>query len=444
MGFERAFALGLALRLLLVLLTGAGVAALAVAGGYRAALLVAAALAAAAVAGLWRYLTRTNVEVARFVEAIRFVDLAQVFTPRRRGGGFDELGAALDAAIRRLREERATAAAESRFNAALVEAAPVALLAVAGDGRIDLANSAARRLFGAPGVRADDFARFGSDLAGLLAAPSPPARTRISLVLDDAPRPAIAQAARLLRLDGEARVIAVQPIERELGDVELRTQAELVRVLTHEIMNSITPVTSLARSAVEELRRLAEGGAPGVADALAATETVARRAEGILHFVETYRQISRAPPIRRRSFAVRPWAQELVRLAAADAQGVTFELGVDPEALTLDADPDLMAQVILNLLRNAAEAACGHAARPAVGLSAGRSPGGGAIRLEVADNGPGVPAAQQRDIFLPFFTTKPSGTGVGLSLARQIVLAHEGTIQVTASPAGGALFRIQI
>lgn len=444
MGFESAYAIGLAWRLLLVLLAGSGVAALALAGGYRAALLVAVGLAAATLIGLWRYLTRTNVEVARFVDAVKFGDLAQVFTPRRRGGGFDELGAALDGAIRRLREERAAAAAESRFNAALVEAAPVALLAVGSDGRIDLANQAARQLFGAPGVRAADFARFGPDLAALLAAPDPPPRTRIGLVVDDAPRPAIAQVARLLRLGGEARVVAVQPIERELGDVELRTQAELIRVLTHEIMNSITPVTSLARTAVEELRQLAAKGVEGVGDALAATETVARRAEGILHFVETYRQISRAPAIRRRSFAVRPWAQELVRLAAADARGVTFDLSVDPETLTLDADPDLMAQVFLNLLRNAAEAACEHAARPAVSLAAARSPGGGAVRLEVADNGPGVPETREREIFLPFYTTKPNGTGVGLSLARQIVLAHEGTIQVTASASGGALFRIQL
>lgn len=444
MGFERTFALGLAWRLLLVLLAAACVAALALEGGYRAALLVAAALAAAAVAALWRYLSRTNVEVARFVEAIRFGDLAQVFTPRRRGGGFDELGAALDSAIRRLREERAAAAAESRFHAALVEASPVALLTVAADGRVDLANRAARHLFGAPGVRAADYARFGPELAELLAGSKAPPRRRIALVLDEAPRPAIVQTARLLNAGGGARVLAVQPIERELGDVELRTQIDLIRVLTHEIMNSITPVTSLARSAVENLRRLAAGGAEGLDDALVATETVARRAEGILHFVETYRQISRAPPIRPRSFAVRPWADELVRLAAADAAGTAFSAAVDPAQLALDADPDLLAQVVLNLLRNGAEAAAGHAAAPAVSLAVQRSPSGGAVRIEVADNGPGVPEAHRSDIFLPFFTTKASGTGVGLSLARQIVLAHEGTIQVDDAPGGGARFRIQL
>jgi C4-dicarboxylate-specific signal transduction histidine kinase len=99
--------------------------------------------------------------------------------------------------------------------------------------------------------------------------------------------------------------------------------------------------------------------------------------------------------------------------------------------------------VLLNLVKNGAEAAAGHAAEPEVSLSFSRSQGG-RVRIEVADNGPGVPEALQGDVFLPFFTTKAKGTGVGLSLARQIVLAHRGAISLDHGPAGGALFQIVI
>ena len=109
----------------------------------------------------------------------------------------------------------------------------------------------------------------------------------------------------------------------------------------------------------------------------------------------------------------------------------------------LDADPDLMSQVLINLLRNAAEAARGHGEQPQVSLSFRRTRAG-RTQSEVEDNGPGVPEALRQDVFLPFFTTKAKGTGVGLSLARQVVLAHRGAISVADGKQGGALFRILI
>jgi signal transduction histidine kinase len=113
------------------------------------------------------------------------------------------------------------------------------------------------------------------------------------------------------------------------------------------------------------------------------------------------------------------------------------------ELLTLDADPDLLCQVLINLLRNAADAARAHSRMPRVALAFSAMPSG-RVQIEVSDNGGGVPEALRQDIFLPFFTTKSKGTGVGLSLARQVVLAHRGSITVDESPEGGALFRILI
>ncbi len=123
-------------------------------------------------------------------------------------------------------------------------------------------------------------------------------------------------------------------------------------------------------------------------------------------------------------------------------EGIAFTLAVDGLP-ALDADPDLMSQVLINLIRNAGQAAKGHSGAPQVWLSFGRTRSGRA-RIEIADNGPGVPAELRQDIFLPFFTTRQEGTGVGLSLARQVVLAHRGAIDVGDREGGGALFRIVI
>ena len=180
-------------------------------------------------------------------------------------------------------------------------------------------------------------------------------------------------------------------------------------------------------------------------DARAAVETLARRADGVMHFVESYRQISRAPQVRARPIDVAAWGVELEALfrASDGAAGVAFSLDMGDDLPKLEADPDLMSQVLINLLRNAAEAARSHGDKPAVSLTFLRTRAG-RTQIEVEDNGAGVPEALRQDIFLPFFTTKAKGTGVGLSLARQVVLAHRGSINVAEGRNGGALFRIVI
>jgi signal transduction histidine kinase len=192
------------------------------------------------------------------------------------------------------------------------------------------------------------------------------------------------------------------------------------------------------------MRGIDHGESGDLADARMAVETLSRRADGVMHFVESYRQISRAPEVRRRPIDVEAWGKELESLfrASERTQGIEFTLSVDGLP-TLDADPDLMSQVLINLIRNCAQAARAHSDAHHVWLSYSRTRSGRA-QIEVADNGAGVPEKHRQDIFLPFFTTKKEGTGVGLSLARQVVLAHRGAISVGEREGGGALFRIVI
>lgn len=445
MPFRGRFVVGLVWRLALVLLAAFAFAATLARPDLGATRLVAGLLVVGAVALLWQHVRRTNVELARFIDAVRFGDFSQGFAHRAQGSGFSELGGVLDGALKRLRDEKHALIDANRFYEAVLDDAPTALLTV-DEGKVELANKAARRLLVRHrGVRVEDFREYGEAFAQALEGGAVNRPRLVPLLSDGVPQTMLVSAAVVHRLGGLVRVVAVQPIQGELNAIEIAAQSDLIRVLTHEIMNSMTPVTSLAHSATDLMRRVDAGDNAEIADARQAVETLARRADGVMHFVESYRQISRAPDVRRRPIDVAAWASELAALfrASDSAEGVALDVSVEEMLPALDADPDLMSQVLINLMRNAADAAREHGPAPRVVLAFARTRSG-RMQIEVSDNGPGVPEGLKQDIFLPFFTTKKKGTGVGLSLARQVVLAHRGAISIGDAEGGGALFRILI
>ena len=439
----RRFEIGLVLRIGVLLLAGAALARAITRPGLYATTLLAGLVTGAALAELWLFLRRTNLAVARFVEALDHGDFTQGFTAMGAGGGFDALGASLDAAVVRLRRERAAGQDESRYLGALVDDVPSPLLSIDGDGRVTLINKAARRLLVGAGARLGDLAAFGPGFVADIAALQPGGRRSTRLLVAGVPTAALLSMAEVRQTGGApVRIVSVQPIQQELDRAELAAQTDLVRVLTHEIMNSMTPVTSLSATAAALIAAADKGGDPAISDARAAIETVARRSEGVMHFVRTYRQLTRPPELRRRRVEVAGLFAELKRLFQSDWPAIDLRVAIDSPGLAIDADPDLLAQLLINLLRNAAEAATtGNAPRVALAAAALK---GGRIAIDVTDNGPGIPDDMRQDIFLPFFSTKAEGTGVGLSLARQIALAHDGALACEPVPGGGTCFRLTL
>jgi two-component system nitrogen regulation sensor histidine kinase NtrY len=442
MDFRRKFEFGLAWRTILLIGAILLVAKAAATPGVRAGLVVAALIGIAAMASLWNFIRRTNFLVSRFIESVRFEDYSQRFSDPS-GGGFDVLGETLDQALKTLQARHTRETAESRYLAAIVDDAPSALLTVHQDGRVEVLNKAARQLFARhPMHRIENLEGLGPELS---AAVNLPAGTRkiTRLILEGVPQKAIFASAQVARLDQPVTVLSILPVQSELGALEVAAQADLVRVLTHEIMNSLTPVTSLARTGAELVATAAKRDT-ALADAKTATETVARRAEGILRFVESYREFAQAPDIHRRQFKAEAWAEEIMRLALANAaeRNVDARLEVEPKTMSLNADPELLAQALLNLLRNSLRETA-ELDQAIVVLGLAREPNGH-FRVEVRDNGPGIPEDRREDIFLPFYTTHKGGSGVGLSFARQVALAHGGSICALDAPEGGANLRMVI
>jgi len=442
MDFRRKFEFGLAWRTLLIVGAVLLIAKAATTPGVRAGLVVAALVGIAAFTSLWNFIRRTNFLVSRFIESVRFEDYSQRFSDPS-GGGFDVLGRTLDQALKILQARHTEETAEARYLAAIVDDAPSALLTVDQNGKVEILNKAARQLFARhPLNRLEDLEALGPELATAVRLPAG-TRKITRLILEGVPQKAIFASAQVARLDQPVTVLSILPVQSELGALEVAAQADLVRVLTHEIMNSLTPITSLARTGAELVATAAKKDA-GLGDAKTATETVARRAEGILRFVESYREFAQAPDIHRRQFKAKPWAEEIMRLALANAadRKIVAQLTVEPKTMSLNADPELLAQALLNLLRNSIRATA-ELDDAVVVLDVAREPGGH-FRIEVRDNGAGIPEDRREDIFLPFYTTHKGGSGVGLSFARQVALAHGGSICALEAPEGGANLRMVI
>ena len=442
MDFRRKFEFGLAWRTTVFVGAVLLVIKAAQTPGVRAGLIVAVLIGAAALASLWNFIRRTNFLVSRFIESVRFEDYSQRFSDPS-GGGFDVLGQTLDHALKTLQARHTQQSAESRYLSAIVDDAPSALLALDTSGHIESLNKAARQLFARqPLNRIEDLEHLGPELS---AAARLPAGTRkiTRLILDGVPQKAIFASAQVARLDSPVTIMSILPVQSELGAIEVAAQADLVRVLTHEIMNSLTPVTSLARTGADLVAKAAKSN-DALDDAKSATDTVARRAEGILRFVESYREFAEAPEIHRRSFKAKSWAEEIMRLALAGAgdRAVDAQIEVAPKSLSVDGDAELLAQAVLNLLRNAIRATS-QVASPVITLHMSRE-ANGRCRIEVRDNGEGIPEDRRDDIFLPFYTTHKGGSGVGLSFSKRVALAHGGSICALTAPEGGANIRMVI
>src|SRR6476661_144973 len=315
MDFRRKFEFGLAWRTIVLIGAILLVAKAATTPGVRAGLVVAAIVGIVALGSLWNFIRRTNFLVSRFIESVRFEDYSQRFSDPS-GGGFDVLGETLDRALKSLQARHTKENAETRFLSAIVDDEPSALLTIDRDGRVEMLNKAARQLFARqPLHRVEDLEALGPELVA--AAQLPPGSRKITrLTLEGVPQKAIFASAQVARLDNPVTVLSILPVQNELGALEVAAQVDLVRVLTHEIMNSLTPVTSLARSGAD-LVAAAERDGGDLDQARVATETVARRAEGILRFVESYREFAQTPEVHRRRFKAKIWSEEILRLAVA-------------------------------------------------------------------------------------------------------------------------------
>ncbi|HTT82999.1 MAG TPA: ATP-binding protein [Rhizomicrobium sp.] len=445
----RSFSFGIAWRVSALFLTLMALAwALAHTEWYiTTTLLVIAAIAQGFL--LAHFAATTNRELARFLDAVAYDDAARSFAKLGRDSGFAELGAAMGRLMERLRLARSEREEQARYLQAVIAHVPVALLSIAADGRVEMLNVAARRLFGTRVEGVAELSRFGAAFADTLAHLAPEQAKLVVMERGARPLHLKVSATKIVTGSNAIRLVSLANIETELNAQELAAWQSVIRVLAHEIMNSLTPISSLSATARELVGQAHDSLSPdaplaaSLADARTALETVARRSEALLHFVQTYRHLSRRLVARSEPLRLRRVFARIERLLAAElaARGIAFMVRVEPETLELMADSELLDQALINLLRNAMEALTG---RPdaRITLSAFRDAENRTV-ICVRDNGPGIAPDLRETVFVPFFTTKRDGTGIGLTLTRQIAAVHGATLELSDTEGGGATLSLR-
>ena len=445
----RRFSLRLAVRLVILCAAIGAALWLLLQPGLHSATLIALALAAITASELWWFIGRTNREVARFLDAARHADYSQRFSFENLGTGFGELAAAFTDILNRMYEQRSNLETDLRRLRALIDHIPIPLMTLHGDGTITLQNNAARRLFGAAHVtQIADLRQFGKSFHDAVAEAVPGRRELVTFEVDGVDYKLTLATSENIVAGESSRLLSLQDIQSELNITQAEAWQDLVRVLTHEIMNSITPVTSLAATAsdvVDDIvRKAGQDAALGedLRDLRDAVHTVARRSDSLMQFVNSYRQITRLAPPEKKRVQIGDLFEAVRLLAAAEWPGSEDDLtiSIEPAELDVYADRDLLEPVVMNLLRNAFQATAGMTGRH-IRLG-GRLNRRGNVVIEVSDNGPGIPDEIAHKIFVPFFTTKKEGSGVGLALARQVMTAHGGFVRLAENKGGGAVFTL--
>jgi nitrogen fixation/metabolism regulation signal transduction histidine kinase len=311
---------------------------------------------------------------------------------------------------------------------------------VRGDGQLMLGNRAARALIGEETPRLADVPAIGPVAAERLMRLPAGAREIVHL---KAEQRMLASVALFRGADGvPQRLISLQGLASELSAVETRAWQDLVRILAHEMMNSLTPIVSMTETLQAVLHPLSgEAADVAIGDVTAAVDTIGRRSAGLMRFVERYRQVAELPEPRPQAVVASDLVAQIEQLASVHFERAeSFRGYSEPPDLIFEADPDLLEQALINLVKNAVEAVA-ESSDPRVTLACRAVDG--QIRIEIADNGRGLPRDDPEKIFTPFFTTKPGGSGIGLALARQIAVAHGGELTVRRGTPG-AVFTLSL
>ena len=416
---------------------------------FVAASIFLALISAYQIFSLIRYVTKTNRDLNRFLLSIKHSDFSQSYTNQLKGSGFEELSSAFIEVTKEFQQAKIEKEEHFRFLQTIIDHVGIALIAFNPDGEVELINNAAKKLLKIPRLgHIKDIGSISSGLADKLSNISPGDKDLVKLKQGDNLLQLSMHATGFVLRQQQLILVAMQNIQNELEEREMISWQNLIRVLTHEIINSITPIASLASTASGLLKNSNECKVPAemnevITDVRHAVKTIEKRSKGLITFVDNYRKLTRIPKPDFQIVKVQGLFERVESLMQDQLEhnSIKFSKEVDPESLTITADPALIEQVLINICKNSVEAVKG-IFRPKIKLKAGTDGLGNPV-VKVIDNGRGIAEEVAERIFIPFFTTKPEGSGIGLSLSRQIIRLHKGTIGVASTPNEKTVFKLR-
>lgn len=387
----------------------------------------------------------TNRELARLLNAVHYSDYTVSFDRQALGWSFRDLHESLTGVMHTLRDAKIEKEGQYQFLQKLVNQMSVGVIAL-DNNEIELINPTAQSLLDAKGIvnwkllqqRNPEFTAAVDDIGAS-------GRKLVELTREGVARSMTVESGTITILGKEHRIITIQDINSEIEQKEIEAWHKLINILTHEIMNSITPVSSLTETMQDMLRDKAGNPKTSamitdetISDLLFSLSTIQRRSEALQHFVGNYRKVTRVPRAKKATVDVKALLSSVGQLMHTQLEKQHVKLSIDckPDDV-ISADQALVEQVLINLVTNSIYALEQTATRY---ISLKGYSSGSQYVVEVADNGKGIPEKELRQIFIPFFTTREDGSGIGLSLSKQIMSSHGGTIRVQSQEGKGASF----
>ena len=393
-----------------------------------------------------RYVDQSNRDFTAFLLGIKYEDFSATYSGHHKGRTFGEMYDAFNQINQKFLNIKAEKEANHQYMQTIVEHVTVGLLVLDEQGNIFLMNKALQKLLKKPylvGVEA--LKQINEQLYDRVKNMKTGDRELIKISIANNMVQLAIQAVEFKLRDQSLKLLSFQNIQNELEEQELMAWQKLIRILRHEIMNSITPIVSLT-STIEAMigdgkQELDDETMQDIKDGLAAIQ---KRSEGLMHFTETYRNLTRLPPPKFDIVDARHLVERVHTLfnPLAEKNEIKLVRQLPNSPVTFDADAELMEQVLINLVKNAIEAVK-ETERPVIVVSAAKETKGRVV-FEVSDNGKGIPPEVLEQIFIPFYTTKNEGSGIGLNLSRQIVRKHKGRISVQSKLGEGSVFTIKI
>jgi signal transduction histidine kinase len=401
-------------------------------------------------ADFYRFFRKTQDELEQFVESIHYRDFSRHFdvshapvelkTMRK---GFNDINSTFKVISR----EKET---QYLYLQKILELVETGILSFEVEsGNVVWMNDSLKKILGIPYLKSlQSLEKRDAYLFREINLLQPGAGKIISISRDNGIVKVLASATAFQTDNKTYKLAAFQNVNEALDETEAKAWQKLLSVMTHEIMNSVAPISSLADTMIDRLQKATEfmlEQPAAIEDLELGIETIRRRSEGLLKFAETYRNLNKIVSPTVKKVYLRDMFENLHQLMLPTLQQKNVELDIilqNPD-LSYELDATLIEQVLINLLVNAIEAVKDKP-KPRIQMSAFSTAGSSKINIKIADNGCGIPPSLMDRIFIPFFSTRKNGSGIGLSLCQQILLLHKGSIQVQSVENEGSAFTLHL
>ncbi len=373
---------------------------------------------------------RNAQKVAFMFDAIDNSDYAFQYATRGRSSNDKLVSESLNRITQILFQAKADAVQKEKYYELIMNSVNTGIIVLDDTGNIFQTNNEALRLLGlSVFTHVKQLARIDDKLQATIANILPGDKHQISFVNERGTVNLSIRVSEMTLQEKHVRILAINDINSELDDKEIDSWIRLTRVLTHEIMNSVTPITSLS----DTLLSIHEDADSDIRNGL---EVISTTGKSLISFVESYRKFTHIPTPEPSLFYVQKFAERMINLARHhnNFPNITINIHIEPADLIVYADEKLITQVVLNLLKNAMQAIGSEQPDGRIELNASCNPDESVI-IEVSNNGPCIPPEEAEHIFVPFFTTKEGGSGIGLSISRQIMRLSGGSIALKSNPA---------